>query len=481
MSKRLVKNPPRSCNSLAFAVQLACLSTLLISNSAFGQDQSQSGWIQRMVPVIQVPSACSANTDWRVTECQALYWLGKSSAAHLKEEVLKWLDDGEEVLFIFRDRKHQGGYWVFRSSQNLSVTSDDEPRDAFGNRWWPNSEESLLFFGRGSSSVEVFADPEFDGPSMKLCGSSAVFISEQFKSLSGLGQNAINSFEFVRNASTWSNQPSVTLEAGHASVDFDNSTTLTWISDLASACTLFSGRTASVWPDDPSGGEKTIRLRQDQTFEICCSGPGGIATSTVSVDVGPPPVPSVTLSADPSYVPYGGSTTLTWDPKNVDFCEADWIKKDIRNPISRRGLLGSQLVKGVKRDTTYSIVCEGPGGEVRDSVRVTIGPNTQAGQLSGSYSPCSKSYPVNLTITGELITADSVGGKGKPSFTYNHTTLASSCIGKPIPFSQPDLRRGKWEIAVSATTLLDAMTCDVDVPGTVSITAKTKGGKCTTY
>jgi hypothetical protein len=80
----------------------------------------------------------------------------------------------------------------------------------------------------------------------------------------------------------------------------------------------------------------------------------------------PPPLPGVSLSANPPSVGEQGSTTLEWNSSNADSCNASggWS--------GARETSGSEVVGPLSADVTYSLACSGPGGTGTDSVTVTV-------------------------------------------------------------------------------------------------------------
>ncbi len=461
---------------------LIYLGTSLGSASALGQAEPEARWLESIVPMILAPptpsqNACTDASGWMTTECHAFEMLRGSSAAGYEEQIKNWLDGGDSVMILFRDRHFKGGFWVFGSWHN-SITSNNDPIDDFGKSWDPDSEESILFFGRGGDTVRVFADPEWDGPSVSLCGTSAIGITENFKPEYDLGQNAINSFKFEGAAGRipafhWREPPTVSLSADPTSAS-NGATTLTWSSKNASSCNAYSG-----WFGAKStSGSTTIRnLTANNTFKLCCSGPGGSATGSVSV-VGPPPTPTVSLSADPVSVSHHGSTTLTWSSKNASSCSASggWS--------GPRSIDGSTTIRNLTANTTFSISCSGPGGTVRESIGVKVRPRSETGVLSGRLGLCTLgATSATLSVSGTVI--DATGTSGRISF--QHTKEASLkpgsggyarplCAKNVIDFKmEKELMKGTWHI--TAGTDWGSQTCKAYVPGDVTI--DTINEKCT--
>jgi hypothetical protein len=79
--------------------------------------------------------------------------------------------------------------------------------------------------------------------------------------------------------------PTVTLTAGAASVSNGGTTSLTWSSTDATSCTA-SGAWSGNKPT--SGTETTPALTSGSSFTLTCSGPGGSASQSVTVNVSAP-------------------------------------------------------------------------------------------------------------------------------------------------------------------------------------------------
>jgi len=90
-----------------------------------------------------------------------------------------------------------------------------------------------------------------------------------------------------------------------------------------------------------------------------------------------PPAPTASISASPTAVPAGGSSTLTWNSTNATSCSAsgDWAGAE---PTS-----GSQVVSNLTAQSTYTLICDGAGGQAMSSATVSIlPPDTTAPTVS---------------------------------------------------------------------------------------------------
>ncbi len=91
--------------------------------------------------------------------------------------------------------------------------------------------------------------------------------------------------------------PSIALAAAPTTVSNGGSSTLTWKSSEASACTASGGWHGSV---PTSGTWSTGALTNTTEYELTCTGAGGSATQSATVTVSGK-APTVTLSASPTH------------------------------------------------------------------------------------------------------------------------------------------------------------------------------------
>ncbi len=196
--------------------------------------------------------------------------------------------------------------------------------------------------------------------------------------------------------------PTVSLSANPTSVAMGGSTQLTWSSTDATSCTGsgdWSGQVAT------SGSTTINNITTNKNFSAQCSGPGGIsAMASVTVTVQSAPAPTVTLSANPTTVNSGGSSTLTWSSTNATGCTASGGWTGSKNAS------GSQTISNLTTTTQFGLVCAGAGGNSpMQSVTVTV---------NGSPAPVP-----TLTFTGNPTT---VSSGGSSTLTWNSTN-ATGC------------------------------------------------------
>ncbi|MDP2946160.1 MAG: hypothetical protein Q8N61_01745, partial [bacterium] len=113
--------------------------------------------------------------------------------------------------------------------------------------------------------------------------------------------------------------PTLNLSADNTNISYNTGTTLRWNSSNTTSCTA-SGDWSGSRPLNDS--RDTGDLTSSKTYNLTCSGPGGSAFDSVTVNVGGAPVPAPTLSfwADPSSITQGNSSTLSWSTSNASSC-----------------------------------------------------------------------------------------------------------------------------------------------------------------
>ena len=92
---------------------------------------------------------------------------------------------------------------------------------------------------------------------------------------------------------------------------------------------------------------------------------GNSNTASATTQAGTP-VPTVTISANPTSVSSGGSSTLTWSSTNATSCTASggWS--------GSKATSGSQSITNITSTATYTLTCTGTGGSGSNSATVTV-------------------------------------------------------------------------------------------------------------
>src|SRR5688500_12153353 len=90
---------------------------------------------------------------------------------------------------------------------------------------------------------------------------------------------------------------------------------------------------------------------------LVLAGCGGAGTES-------PTGPSMSLTANPTSVASGGSSTLTWNSTNATSCSATGAWSGTKGPS------GSQSTGPLNTSSTFSLSCGGPNGTASVSVQV---------------------------------------------------------------------------------------------------------------
>jgi hypothetical protein len=196
--------------------------------------------------------------------------------------------------------------------------------------------------------------------------------------------------------------PTVTLTANPTNVASGGTSTLTWSSANATSCTASGGWSGS---EATSGSTATGALTATTTYTLTCSGAGGTtpaaAAATVTVT---PPAPTVRLTANPTSVASGGTSTLTWSSTNATSCTASggWS--------GAKAASGSTTTSALTASMTYTLTCSGAGGTTPAAASTTV-----------TVTSTPPAPTVNLTAN-----PTSVASGGTSTLTWSSTN-ATSC------------------------------------------------------
>ena len=149
---------------------------------------------------------------------------------------------------------------------------------------------------------------------------------------------------------------------------------------------------------------------------------------------GSEPAPTLTLSASPTSVMAGESTTLTWSSTNADSCTASggWS--------GTKETSGSESSGALTGDVTFRLSCTGAGGTVERSVAVTVTP-VSAPTVSLAASPdvvnaggaatlnWSSENATSCTASGGWSGAKNTSGSEATGALNQNTTFTLSCSG----------------------------------------------------
>lgn len=224
--------------------------------------------------------------------------------------------------------------------------------------------------------------------------------------------------------------PTITFSASPNPIVAGSSSTLTWTSTNATACAPGGAWSGAI---GTSGSQSVGPLTTTTSYGIACSGVGGTTQQLVVVTVSVPSAPIVTLTVNPSTIPSGASTTLTWSSTGAASCTAGggWG--------GAQATSGTQVVGPLTANATYSLVCTGPGGMGQQAVTVTVIPPPPTVTLSAlptvialqqsTTLSWSTTNAASCSASGSWSGAEATSGSSSQTPATLPATFALTCSG----------------------------------------------------
>ena len=270
--------------------------------------------------------------------------------------------------------------------------------------------------------------------------------------------------------------PTVTVTANPVSVLSGAASTLTWSSTNATSCNAsgaWSGAKAV------SGTQSTGILSVLSTFSLACIGAGGSTTQSATVAITLPPapvipVPTVSISANPTTIASGGSSTLSWSSTNATACTASGAWS------GSKAMSGTQATGALTSGASYSLSCNGPGGSANQSttivVTATSPPPPQGSTINVSNVPTLQSAITGLTSNKTILLADGTynltGTLYLPQNLSNVTIQAASGNREAVIIKGPGMTNstvpfGFWADNINGITFQDLTIRDFNQHGII--------------
>ncbi len=200
--------------------------------------------------------------------------------------------------------------------------------------------------------------------------------------------------------------PTATISASPTTITSGGSSTITWSSTNATSCTASGGWSGTK----ATSGTLSVSPTANTTYTITCSGSGGTSPAqSTTINVTPVVVsaPTVTISASPTSITSGSSSTITWSSTNSTSCTASgsWS--------GTKATSGTQSISPTA-NSTYTITCTGAGGtSPAQSVNVTVTPVVASAPTATiSASPTTITSGGSSTITWSSTNATSCTASG---------------------------------------------------------------------
>ncbi|MFA7285863.1 MAG: peptidoglycan-binding protein [Candidatus Paceibacterota bacterium] len=179
----------------------------------------------------------------------------------------------------------------------------------------------------------------------------------------------------------------------------ETSITIPSVAELKALGMLTNSFNINVWVHELKNGqyENVAFSSLLNTFKInipCEAGQTGTYPNCVAT-VTPTPKPTVTITASPNTVPYGGSTTLSWSSTNATTCVASnsWSGSKDTSGTTTFGIY-------VNSPSVYGISCTGLGGATTASATVSVTPDTNTSYPAGCTSNIGFSTTTGQSCTG---------------------------------------------------------------------------------
>ena len=158
--------------------------------------------------------------------------------------------------------------------------------------------------------------------------------------------------------------PTVTLSVFPNTIIQGEIATLSWTSTFAQTISIDNGlgRVAIA-------GSMEISPSATTSYTITAAGPGGTASTSVTIEV--IPLPTVYITAVPDTIMVGEFIELTWTTAHADTVIgrqvlADGSESEMQLPTSGTSILAPT------QTTTYTVIATGPGGEISGNITVTV-------------------------------------------------------------------------------------------------------------
>lgn len=145
--------------------------------------------------------------------------------------------------------------------------------------------------------------------------------------------------------------PVVSFWANPSPVNFGQTSQINWNAPLALSCILSGPAVAGGYSHPNVGNFNTIPLYINANYSIVCNyAPGINLNNSLTLIVSNPPI-AVDLTANPSSVPYNGTSNISWVANNsADSCSSS-------NGQGGNGKTGSFMTPALSSDSTYSVTC----------------------------------------------------------------------------------------------------------------------------
>ena len=305
------------------------------------------------------------------------------------------------------------------ATPTVTLTASPVSIDAFGSRsnltWSSQSADSCEQIMLTSDSLN---DATWSGSGKAVSGSQATkaFLANGtyiYKiKCTGSGGSAEATASVVVNAPPPATTPSVTLTASPVSVRKGSSSSITWSTVNVKSCTQSMVTTGilddSTWVNinTLNAGTQNTKTYTDvgtYTYKIVCTSINGSASATIDISVFDGDPPTVSISANPTELEIGNSSTITWSSTHANTCVQSMVTTGTLGDSTWTGTSkptsGSQATKSYTSAGTYTykITCTGSGGTTSGTVNVVAKLPTVSASLGATPVLVQKNNTSTLT------------------------------------------------------------------------------------
>jgi hypothetical protein len=175
---------------------------------------------------------------------------------------------------------------------------------------------------------------------------------------------------------------SVSISASATTATTASGVTLRWTAAAGAACTATGGDAADGWTGSvPTSGSRSVKEAAPGTYTYgisCTAGPQTQTAQAAAVTVSWAPV-TVTLTAAPTTLYTGQSTTLTWSAANASTCMSSGGGSNDSWPNSSRPTSGSAtitepnpVITGGSETLTFTLTCTSSASSLSGSDSVSV-------------------------------------------------------------------------------------------------------------
>ncbi len=204
--------------------------------------------------------------------------------------------------------------------------------------------------------------------------------------------------------------PTATLAASPTTIAPGKSATLSWTTAYASTVMINNGIGVVA-----ASGSMAVSPSSTTEYTLTATSVNGTATSVATVTVKANP-PTAKLTAAPTSITVGNSSTLTWSTTNATSVSID-------NGIGTVAASGSTTVSPTTT-TTYTLTATGSSGTVTATATVTVQSSMPTAKLSASPATITAGQTSTLTWTTTNATTVSID-QGIGTVSPSGTTVVS--------------------------------------------------------